>query len=130
MTSMRGWEVRGTSSSLAIFCQGLIKLASVSRRVCVGIVLWKIICVYESQWEIVLITAPNDGPVYVFVVLMHYSICDDGQVIESAECFVSYAGLSLQKWDPFSGLIVPRRRWITEQQGDTPCRQKIYQEIR
>lgn len=43
-------------------------------------VLWKIICVDESQWEIVLITTPNDGSVIIIVALMHLLTSDDGKV--------------------------------------------------
>lgn len=55
-----------------------IKFVSVS-RVCV----WccEKLCVDESQWEIVLITTPNDGSVIVIVALMHLLTSDNGQVI-------------------------------------------------
>lgn len=75
------------------FCQSL----------CLCMVLWKIICVDESQWEIVLITTPKDGSAVVFVFLMRRSISDDGQVIDEVKCFVSYVGQSRQQREPFFG---------------------------
>lgn len=93
----------GRYPSLAIFRQAQLNQVSFCQSLCLCIVLWKIICVDEYQWEIVLITTPNDGSIIMFVALMHLSISDNGQVIGKVECFVSYAGLSRVLWDPSSG---------------------------
>lgn len=65
------FSVKSTKLNQVCFCQSP----------CLCMVLWKIICVDESQWEIVLITTPNDGSVIVIVALMHLLISDNGQVI-------------------------------------------------
>lgn len=66
-----------------------IKVASVSRCVCVyWMVLWKIICIDEYQWEIV-ITTPNDGSIVVSVAIVHRLKSDNGRVKrQSAVCCV------------------------------------------
>lgn len=93
---------RGSSNHPSPFS---VKLNQVSfcQSLCLCVVIWKIICTDESQWEIVLITTPKDGSVIVFVVLMRRSTSDDGRVIDKVKCFVSYAGLPQQHWAPFFG---------------------------
>lgn len=124
---MRGAYSGGMLPSLAIFRQARLNQVTFCHSVCLCLVLWKIICVDESQWEIVLITAPNNGSFIVFVFLMYYLISDNGQVIGRVKCFVSYAGLSRSQWDPFSGQIVykttsdhRKERWHTMSAKNIP----------
>lgn len=123
---MRGdWAVRGASTPRHFPSPSTrIKFASVSRCVCV-LVLWKIVCADEYQWEIVLITTQNDGSVIVCVALMHLAISDNDRVIGSV--FVFCGGLSQELWDPFVGFLVSKTtsdlgagRWPTMSAKNIP----------
>lgn len=119
-----GGEVRGASTPRH-FPSTKLNQVCFCQLLCLCMVLWKIICADESQWEIVLITTQNDGSIIVCVALMHLAISDDDRVIGSV--FVFYGGLSRQQWDPFFGYLVSKTtsdlgagRWPTMSAKNVP----------